>query len=505
MTLADVLTAAGVLNASIVVAECDRSGVPPELVCTVLQKESGVRQPDGTVTYGNNVYGHDTVACMSVPGVLVEVTAENYATYLACVYARDPSGRVGRNGVGPMQLTHYTLQDRADELGKLEGKGCWHPETNVRVGVEHLAALLRSPASAREAEETGQPIEWVVFRRYNGKPAYADHAMTLLPHWQRIVQEATVSVLVVQMGHVGRPRFAGDRASVGTAGEQDFTKRAAASCQRLLSRNGWTVRVINADPGYPNPTTLGGNPEYYRGDAFVAIHCDGSENTARDGASFGYRDGGRGFAQDIKGAYLLRTGREAAWLEPDNYTTNLSQYYGTGLATSVGNTRAVIMECGFLTNPVDRDMLLAPTGPDNVAYAIGDALGITHYTQEDDVDPNVNAFLYGGGPDTNIKPDAAGNPIYPAGVDRNSVFGRLVDVQFALSKTLPILVSAAQQGVQVDPESIRAVVDTAVRSSVAEALDEVDVDLGEDDRGAIASAVQARLAAALMQPAQAVT
>lgn len=180
-------------------------------------------------------------------------------------------------------------------------------------------------------------------------------------------------VLVVQTGHVGRPPAP---FSVGTAGEQEFTKRAGAACARLLNRDGWTVRIIEADPGYPNPATIGGDKSAYKGDAFVAIHCDGSTNPDRNGASWGYREAGRGFAADIKSAYLLRTGREATWCEPDNYTTNLSGYYGLGMAANVGNTRAVIMECGFLTNPQDRDMLLAPTGPDDVALAIGDALGM---------------------------------------------------------------------------------------------------------------------------------
>lgn len=187
-----------------------------------------------------------------------------------------------------------------------------------------------------------------------------------------------MSRLVVQMGHVGRPRYAGDLLSVGTAGEQDFTRRCGEAAMRLLhGRNGWTVSVINADPGYPQYTAMGGNPEYYRGDAFVAFHCDGSENTARDGASYGHQNtAGRDFAQATKAAYLRLTGRPASWLEPDNYTGNLAGYYGVSNAIKVGNPRAIIMECGFLTNPADRAMLLAPSGPDNAVRAVGMALGI---------------------------------------------------------------------------------------------------------------------------------
>jgi hypothetical protein len=181
-------------------------------------------------------------------------------------------------------------------------------------------------------------------------------------------------VLVVQMGHVGRPPRPG---SVGTTGEQQYTRRAAIACLDLLARDGWSVQVIDADPSYETHRQLGGLPSSYRGDAFVAMHCDGSTNPSRNGASYGYRTPeGDEFAQAIKAAYLVATGREESWLEPDNYTANLSGYYGTGLAASMGNRRAVIFEAGFLTNPEDRELLTSSEGPRLAALAIGSALGL---------------------------------------------------------------------------------------------------------------------------------
>ena len=41
-------------------------------------------------------------------------------------------------GVGPCQLTYWTLQDAADALG-----GCWKPLANMRVGFSHLAEAVR--------------------------------------------------------------------------------------------------------------------------------------------------------------------------------------------------------------------------------------------------------------------------------------------------------------------------------------------------------------------------
>jgi hypothetical protein len=42
-------------------------------------------------------------------------------------------------GVGPAQLTWYSLQDEADRRG-----GCWVPEHNIAVAFSHLAQLIRA-------------------------------------------------------------------------------------------------------------------------------------------------------------------------------------------------------------------------------------------------------------------------------------------------------------------------------------------------------------------------
>ncbi|HEV2781362.1 MAG TPA: N-acetylmuramoyl-L-alanine amidase [Actinophytocola sp.] len=176
--------------------------------------------------------------------------------------------------------------------------------------------------------------------------------------------------LVVQMGHCFRRTGA-----TGTRGEQAFATAAADSCVNFLNgRGGWSVRKILAD----DPRIL------YRGDAFVAVHCDGSTNPSARGASVGYRTSeGREFGQAWKRAYAAR-----GWpgFRPDNYTAALSGYYGTGTAVAQGNRRAVIVECGFLTNPEDRLLLSGPDGPARVALAIGDALGISTGIDQKDED-----------------------------------------------------------------------------------------------------------------------
>jgi hypothetical protein len=167
-------------------------------------------------------------------------------------------------------------------------------------------------------------------------------------------------VLVIQQGHCYRASGA-----TGTTGEQQYATRVGNACMRLLNgKGGWTVRLILADAP----------ANQYRGDAFFAIHCDGSTSSSARGASVGYRNAaGQQLGQAWKRAYEAR-----GWdgFRPDNYTAALSGYYGTGTAVAQGNSRAVILECGFRTNPQDLAALDGPGGVDRVALAIGDALGI---------------------------------------------------------------------------------------------------------------------------------
>lgn len=104
----------------IVVREAKRSSLPVSLVCAIVEKESGFR----------NVFGHD-------PTIFVGAGTVTKEKYLAYKQQHGPRGKGGMQGVGPCQLTWWTLQDRADVLG-----GCWMP------GPKH-PRRRRAPQQAR--------------------------------------------------------------------------------------------------------------------------------------------------------------------------------------------------------------------------------------------------------------------------------------------------------------------------------------------------------------------
>lgn len=167
-------------------------------------------------------------------------------------------------------------------------------------------------------------------------------------------------VLVVQMGHSGRTSGA-----TGAPGEMAFTEAVGAACRVLLAGHGWEVRTIPADP----PASA------YRGDAFVAVHADGSASPAVIGASVGYQSAAGGALAHAWREHYVALGWPGPW-HPDNYTLNLAQYYGVRTARSVGNDRACIVECGTITNPTEGALLRSPEGAERAALAIGRAVGI---------------------------------------------------------------------------------------------------------------------------------
>jgi hypothetical protein len=148
---------AGVRYAWNLIRWAKAAGVQYSLAIAICEQETGFR----------NVYGHD-------PTIAVGWGKDTTRNYLVYKRMRGPTGRGGMQGVGPMQLTWWEFQDRADALG-----GCWRPSRNIRVGLELLAANIR-----QYGRHTG-------IARYNGSGAaaerYARSVEALQQKWHRVL------------------------------------------------------------------------------------------------------------------------------------------------------------------------------------------------------------------------------------------------------------------------------------------------------------------------------
>lgn len=106
--------------------------LPVPLAASILVQETGG---------GQNLWGHDPTIFI---GGYDAKNRKRYgptvtqAGYVAYLEQRGPGGHGGMQGVGPCQLTYFSLQDEADQQG-----GCWRPLPNMNVGFAHLAANIR--------------------------------------------------------------------------------------------------------------------------------------------------------------------------------------------------------------------------------------------------------------------------------------------------------------------------------------------------------------------------
>lgn len=126
MTVDPLLTARlrklGMVHPLWTASEAHSAGLNLPLACSILTQESGG---------GRNEFGHDPTIFIGAG----EVTRVKYEAYKA---ARVASGNRLMQGVGPCQLTYWTLQDAADRLG-----GCWDWRCNVKVGFALLVENIR--------------------------------------------------------------------------------------------------------------------------------------------------------------------------------------------------------------------------------------------------------------------------------------------------------------------------------------------------------------------------
>ncbi|MBC5815593.1 MAG: hypothetical protein GIW97_03535 [Candidatus Eremiobacteraeota bacterium] len=150
---------------------------------------------------------------------------------------------------------------------------------------------------------------------------------------------ATADVLI-SAGHEGRPascvHFLKHKCNLGTAGERELTPRVADEATRVLRADG--ISVIREPADFDGTFAVK--------DALF-IHFDGNTNRCGSGASIGYHR-----EQDEAAALAWRSFYTQSWkfrFQPDNFTDNLSNYYGFRQVDA--SDAALVLEMGELTCP----------------------------------------------------------------------------------------------------------------------------------------------------------
>jgi hypothetical protein len=168
-------------------------------------------------------------------------------------------------------------------------------------------------------------------------------ALSLPRHIVQAVEETNAAAdVLIQAGHEGRPDCEREPASLcrntGAAGEIEWTPIVADEATRILRAAGVTV--------IRRPAFLSG--QYDVKDA-IFVHFDGNEKPCTTGASIGFPELARSPEAAAEWKSLYKTFFPFRF-EPDNFTSNLSGYYGFKHVRSVSDA-ALVIEGGEMTCP----------------------------------------------------------------------------------------------------------------------------------------------------------
>ncbi|WP_455382751.1 N-acetylmuramoyl-L-alanine amidase [Salinispira pacifica] len=142
----------------------------------------------------------------------------------------------------------------------------------------------------------------------------------------------------------------------GSVREVDINKAVADALVAKIREAGWTPVLV--------PATV---PPGLRADAFVAIHADWGDRADRRGWKLAPAWRASGASRQLAAALAASFGEESNMVEDvDGVTVNMRGYFAFNSRrfehASSPYTPAVLIEMGFITNPVDRKLLTTQPG-----------------------------------------------------------------------------------------------------------------------------------------------
>lgn len=182
------------------------------------------------------------------------------------------------------------------------------------------------------------------------------------PPAQRRVGRVTGTV-VVDAGHGGKDPGASGISSVP---EKTIVLDVARRLQDRIAERGAHVIMTRDDDRFIELDDRAATADRYRADAFVAIHADSAQRSSASGATLYIS---RTASHDsVRLAQSLDSALRAAGIECRGTQR-------AGYRVLVGHSRpAVLVECGFLTNPGDVERLASPAYRARIADALADGL-----------------------------------------------------------------------------------------------------------------------------------
>ncbi|HEY0126328.1 MAG TPA: N-acetylmuramoyl-L-alanine amidase [Blastococcus sp.] len=273
-----------------------------------------------------------------------------------------------------------SLQERVHELGYDAGPvdGVFGPETEVGLRTFQRDYGLTAdgtcgPATMRALRQLGRRVT-------GGRPQLLRQSASLVESGPHLIGRR----IVVDPGH-GGPESG---YTVGETTESDLVFDLASRIEGRLAAAGATVYLTRGREQNPSPAERTAFANDARADLFVALHIDAhSSEHARGVASYYYGTGsgasstvGEEFANLARREVVARTG-----------LLDLGSHAKTWDLLRMTRMPAVRLDCGYLSHPVDRLLLLDARVRSAIASAVLAAVQRLYLPAE--ADPPTGTFV----------------------------------------------------------------------------------------------------------------
>jgi N-acetylmuramoyl-L-alanine amidase len=272
------------------------------------------------------------------------------------------------------------LQDRLHELGYDAGPvdGIFGPETEVGLRAFQRDYGLTAdgtcgPATLRALRQLGRKVT-------GGRPQLLRQSASLVESGPHLIGRR----IVVDAGHGGEDTGVTE----GETTEADLVFDLASRIEGQLAAAGATVYLTRGRDQSPGPAERTAFANDARADLFISLHLDAhSSEHARGVASYYYGTGsgpsstvGEQFANLVRREVIARTGM-----------LDLGSHPKTWDLLRMTRMPAVRLDCGYLSHPVDRLLLLDARVRSAIAHAVLAAVQRLYLPAE--ADPPTGTFI----------------------------------------------------------------------------------------------------------------
>ncbi len=199
---------------------------------------------------------------------------------------------------------------------------------------------------------------------FKGYSAYYDSKNYLVISVKEDVNDLKDTVIMLDPGHGGNQPGAGSGTGVY---ERDVTYKIAQELEKLLKNSGATV-IYSRDNSSSVPEieerridAMKKNP-----DMFISIHCDASDSSSTNGSSVYYY-------KNYSGPLSLAISKELPKAVKSSYgyeMKNKGSHFYPFCVTRIENCPSVLVECGFISNFGDFNVINSSNGRKAIAKGI---------------------------------------------------------------------------------------------------------------------------------------